>query len=102
MVTAPYFLVTKLEAFEGRGRGDYLMSHDMEDIIAVLDGRDEVIDELNHVDRKLRIEIAQRFKKLLVDPRFRDAISGHMPTDNAGQQRVGRITQIIEEISNLT
>lgn len=102
MVTAPYFLVTKLEAFEGRGRGDYLMSHDMEDIIAVLDGRDEVIDELKHVDTKLRIEIAQRFKKLLVDPRFIDAISGHMPTDNVGQQRVGRINMIIEEIAKLT
>lgn len=39
MVTAPYFLATKLAAFAGRGKGDYLMSHDMEDIVAVLDGR---------------------------------------------------------------
>jgi len=102
MVTAPYFLVTKLEAFEGRGHGDYLMSHDMEDIIAVLDGRDEVVDELKCVDIKLRTEIAQQFEALLVDPRFVDAISGHMPTDTAGQQRVGRINNIIKEISKLS
>lgn len=38
MVSAPYFLITKLEAFDGRGGGDYLLSHDIEDIIAVLDG----------------------------------------------------------------
>jgi len=29
LVSAPYFLVTKLEAFDGRGRGDYLASHDI-------------------------------------------------------------------------
>jgi hypothetical protein len=34
MVSAAYFLITKLEAFDGRGAGDYLMSHDIEDIIA--------------------------------------------------------------------
>ena len=26
MVSAPYFLITKLEAFEGRGKGDYLLA----------------------------------------------------------------------------
>ena len=26
LVTAPYFLVTKLEAFRGRGKGDYMLS----------------------------------------------------------------------------
>lgn len=39
LLTAPYFLATKLEAFRGRGQGDYLASHDMEDIITIIDGR---------------------------------------------------------------
>jgi hypothetical protein len=38
-VSAPYFLATKLEAFDGRGSGDYLTSHDIEDLVAVIDGR---------------------------------------------------------------
>ena len=46
MVSAPYFLITKLEAFDGRGRGDYLGSHDIEDLIAVLDGRPSIVDEV--------------------------------------------------------
>ena len=37
LVTGPYFLATKFEAFEGRGKGDYLLSHDLEDIIALVD-----------------------------------------------------------------
>jgi len=36
IVTAPYFLGTKLDAFFGRGKGDYLTSHDMEDIINII------------------------------------------------------------------
>src|SRR5439155_22920310 len=36
LVTAPYFIATKYEAFIGRGRGDYLASHDFEDLMAVI------------------------------------------------------------------
>jgi hypothetical protein len=36
-----YSLATKMEALKGRGGGDYVASHDMEDIITVLDGRFE-------------------------------------------------------------
>ncbi len=39
MITRPYFLACKPAAFRSRGEGDYLMSHDMEDIVALLDGR---------------------------------------------------------------
>ncbi len=34
VVTAVYFLATKLEAFRGRGRNDYRASHDLEDVVA--------------------------------------------------------------------
>lgn len=33
LITAPLFVATKLEAFKGRGNGDFLLSHDLEDII---------------------------------------------------------------------
>src|SRR5262249_42054633 len=39
IATAPYFLATKIEAFKGRGKNDYLASHDLEDLVAVIDGR---------------------------------------------------------------
>ncbi len=31
LVSAPFFLATKLAAFDGRGGGDYLISHDIEE-----------------------------------------------------------------------
>ncbi len=39
VVTAPAFIATKLEAFAGRGGGDYLFSHDLGDVISIIDGR---------------------------------------------------------------
>lgn len=43
VVTPALFVATKLEAFHGRGRDDIFASHDLEDIIAVVDGRPEIV-----------------------------------------------------------
>ena len=99
MVSAPYFLITKLEAFDGRGDGDYLMSHDIEDVIAVLDGRPELINEVRQSHAELKKEISTRFKKLLLDHRFIGAVSGHMPTDETSQARVPMILRVIKELA---
>jgi len=58
VVTAPYFCATKLEAFKGRGKGDYLASHDLEDLITVVDGRPELLDELRSAPEDVRSCIA--------------------------------------------
>jgi len=39
LITATVFVATKIEAFHGRGNRNYLTSHDLEDVIAVIDGR---------------------------------------------------------------
>jgi len=101
MVSAPYFLITKLEAFDGRGAGDYLMSHDIEDIIALLDGRAEIIGEIRKADTRLASELEKRFSELLQNNQFIDAISGHMPTDTTSQARVPMIVETIKKIANL-
>ncbi|NKJ03041.1 hypothetical protein [Novosphingobium sp. SG707] len=41
-LTSPLFLATKLEAYSGRGQNAPLGSHDLEDIITVVDGRAEL------------------------------------------------------------
>jgi len=46
-VTAPLFLATKIEAFRSRGREDLVASHDLEDLIAVVDGRAALVGEVN-------------------------------------------------------
>lgn len=88
MITAPYFLACKFAAFDNRGEGDYLMSHDIEDIVAVIDGRPELIDEIRLATEPLRSHLAERFGVLLKAARFREALPGLLPADRASQARL--------------
>jgi predicted nucleotidyltransferase len=54
LVTAPAFLATKLEAFRSRGLGDYFGSHDLEDVVSVIDGRVELLGEIHVAQPELR------------------------------------------------
>lgn len=92
LITAPYFLATKSEAFVDRGRGDYLGSHDLEDLVAVMDGRPEWIDEVRASDAALRDYLATRFEAWLADPPFLDALAGHLLEEVGNQVRVARLT----------
>jgi hypothetical protein len=51
---APVFLGTEFEAYSDRGGGDMLASHDLEDIISVLDGRLRLLEEVENVPAELR------------------------------------------------
>lgn len=99
MVTAPYFLATKFEAFDGRGNRDYLISHDMEDIIALMDGRAEIVEEVIHSMDDLKSYLAHRFANLLEQERFLDALPGHLPPDAASQRRLPMIMNRIRQIA---
>ena len=46
IITAPFFVATKLEAFKERGKGDLFASHDLEDIVYLIDGRAGLVDEI--------------------------------------------------------
>ena len=77
VVTAPYFLATKLEAFKTRGNMDFLVSHDFEDIVSIIDGRLELIDEIEQSDNKLRGYLASSFHTIQSSRSFYDALPGH-------------------------
>lgn len=97
-VSAPYFLITKLEAFAGRGNNDYLLSHDIEDIISVIDGRLELLDEIQNSETDLKQALAKRFARLLKENSFTDAIPGHLLPDEASQARVPIVLERIRSI----
>lgn len=99
LVTAPYFLVTKLAAFNGRGGGDYLMSHDIEDIVALLDGRSTLLKEVLEADGQVKNAINQQFAVLQADKRFLESIPGHLPGDEATQARIPLIMERVEALA---
>jgi len=76
LVTPAYFVATKLEAFEDRGRSDYLESHDLEDVLSVVDGRPEIVDEVAQAEPELRGYVAAVFARLNADEGFLGALPG--------------------------
>jgi len=101
LVTAPYFLMTKLSAFEGRGNGDYLMSHDIEDIIALLDGRAAIVEDVRAADMVVKNAIKEQCSVLVTNERFLEAIPGHLPGDAASQARLPLIMERVDAMANL-
>ena len=90
-INGPYFLGTKLEAFHGRGKRDYLASHDLEDFIAVIDGRSSLIREVENASAELKMYVADSVQLLLNEPRFLDALPGYLLPDEASQARIGEL-----------
>jgi predicted nucleotidyltransferase len=101
LVGAPYFLGTKLEAFYGRGKADYMASHDLEDLITVLDGRVEIVEEVQQTEEKIKRYLADQFKLILEKDEFLDALPGHLPPDEASQQRVLIVEDRMRQIADI-
>lgn len=97
-VTAPYFLGTKIEAFKTRGRTDFMTSHDFEDVIAVIDGRVELIEEIKTSNSSLRKYLSDFFSTILLKDDFHAALPGHL---NYGSVTHGRTQIVLHRIKEI-
>lgn len=64
ILSAPYYLATKFEAFNDRGN-DYRTSHDMEDIIYVMDNRILIAEEVINTNKIIKQFIQDQFLKMI-------------------------------------
>ena len=98
LISAPYFLITKLAAFEWRGNEDYALSHDIEDLIAVIDGRPDVTYEVKQLEAGARGHLARKIAALLANRSFLDALPGHLPGDAGSQARLPMLVTRLQEM----
>ena len=68
--SAPAFLATKINAFLDGRRGNFASSKDIEDILAVLDGREEVAGEIAQAQPELRSWLIQKLRYFSIDADF--------------------------------
>jgi hypothetical protein len=94
LISAPYFLGTKMEAFRRRGQMDFLASHDLEDFVAVTEGRSSVLQEINDSPSDLRGYLSEAAQSLLNESAFLDALPGFVLDD-------GRVPMILERLTRL-
>ncbi len=95
LVSAVAFVATKLEAFAGRGGGDFLSSHDLEDVLNIVDGREELASEMAAAPADVRQAVAAAFGPLLASPDFANVLPGLL----AEPERVGVVLGRLKAMS---
>lgn len=90
----PYFVASKIEAFKGRGKGDFAASTDLEDIITVLDGVPDFQARIQQAPEGVRTFLQDSFAEFRGDERFLDHLEGHLPPIGR-RERVARALAII-------
>ena len=63
ILSAPYYLATKFEAYNHRGNNDYRTSHDFEDIVYVIDNRINIVKEINQSDEPVKHFLSEELSK---------------------------------------
>lgn len=100
LITAPYFLATKIEAFHSRGEGNYL-HHDIEDVINIVDGRPEILNEVQSADDDVRLFLREEIEDFLTNTSFLERIPWHLHPDQANQSRAPVIVARLRALAGL-
>jgi len=98
---APVFLATKWDAFNDRGAGDWYGSHDIEDIVTVVAGRPELLDELVETAGEVRQYVARHARTLLASGLAEGVVAGALPDARLIPHLVDRTLERFETISRL-
>jgi hypothetical protein len=95
----PHFLASKLEAYRGRGDDDPYMSHDLEDVVSVVAGRPDCVEEVMAAGPELSDWIGSQMGSIFPSRRRIELVAAHMnPTAPAGLVEIvaERITGLID------
>lgn len=97
ILTSPYFLATKLEAFKNRGKNDFYGSHDYEDIIYLLDNRIRIVEEILESEEGVKNYIKEELAKIRNHPQAEEILAVHIHP----LVREERLQILIEKIDKL-
>ncbi len=100
VVSPPYFVMLKLEAFEDRGCGDFLTSVDFEDVICLFNGRKSIADEIA-ADEELGRHIGAKFKDYLMSTDLDYAVEGFVQTEDDPIRRKEAILSLFRRVAML-
>lgn len=104
LITPECFLATKLEAFASPNREDHddmFLSRDFEDVVAVMDGRPGIVEDVRGGDQAVRAFLRESFDTLLPRSYLDDAVEGHLAADRVSRVRVAEVLRRMRAITEL-
>lgn len=96
ILSAPYYLATKFEAFHNRG-SDHRTSHDFEDIIYVLDNRTSIVDDIITADVEVKAFLKEEFSMILSNQYSDEIIRSHIHPLMVDE----RFPEVVEKINKI-
>lgn len=97
VITPPYLLASKFQAYLDRGSGDPFRSHDLEDIFALINGRPEITTELQASETDLKEFINQTLNNLQTHRYFNEILEGHLANAQESVERAEIVIQRLKE-----
>lgn len=94
IASAPCFVATKFQAFWDRGRKDILTSKDLKDILAVVNGRSELLQEIHSAAPDVLKFLQRDFGRLLEDGEIMECMPKLVPEDIREEMVLRRIREI--------
>jgi len=88
----------ELEAFEDRGKGDFICNTDFEDIICLFNGRPSTTDE-TLAEPTVGPGIAEKFAHCVMLPDLEDAIAGFAQTESNPDIRLAAIRSAFRRLA---
>ncbi|MFA6542015.1 MAG: hypothetical protein WCT99_10475 [Bacteroidota bacterium] len=92
-----YFLATKFSSYHERGGGDPRTSHDIEDIVYILDNRRDTVEQITSSPEEVRDYLKEEFRMILRSDLFREAVRSHLFYETQKE----RFDIIIEKLENI-
>ncbi|MFZ5755832.1 MAG: hypothetical protein ACOY3X_02905 [Pseudomonadota bacterium] len=92
--SAVAFVATKLEAFLGRGAGDFLGSHDLEDVLNIVDGREQLVEEMVLAPAALRERVSEVLAGIIANPNFSNVLPGLIAEPSRSELVMSRLRSL--------
>ena len=96
--TPAYFVASKFEAYLGRGTGDFRLSHDIEDVMTLLDGILD-FDSIQNAPETVHSYLRKKVSEFLEEDTFLECISSHLEPGPSNSERAKRILSFFETMS---
>jgi hypothetical protein len=90
-IPPPFLLATKMEAFANRGNYDFYGSRDFEDLVRVIDGREELSAELAGAPNGVREYVREQLRMLSLMEDFDNGLEGALPASPESRERVDSV-----------
>ncbi|MEZ5010065.1 MAG: nucleotidyl transferase AbiEii/AbiGii toxin family protein [Chitinophagales bacterium] len=102
ILTLPYFLATKMEAFFDRGVKDLYKSHDFEDIIYLFNHTSTIVEQILNTEENLKAYLQFSVKEIVNNKRILTVIPGHLYFENIDERLqliLDRMNRIIDTVN---